>query len=181
MKWVPLPSLLAACALCLSASSQTSSTSAKKPATKPVTTKPASAKGGAHTLSASASKTHKAARGRARSKRTPAPTYQLHPDPERYQQIQQALADRGYFKGQVNGEWGDDSVDAMKRFQTDQKLEPDGKVNSLSLIGLGLGAKHDAAAAAPAGLSHPAADSTQPAPAEPSQLRPPTETAPPPK
>jgi peptidoglycan hydrolase-like protein with peptidoglycan-binding domain len=67
----------------------------------------------------------------------------LHPDPERYQEIQKALAERGYFKGQVNGQWGDDSVDALKRFQADRKLPDDGKINSLSLIGLGLGPKHE--------------------------------------
>ncbi len=80
----------------------------------------------------------------------PAPSYQLHPDPERYQQIQQALADKGYFKGAVNGQWGDDSVDALKRFQADQKLDSDGHLNALTLIGLGLGPKHsgDVASAA---------------------------------
>ncbi len=83
----------------------------------------------------------------------PAPTYQLHPDPERYQQIQQALTDRGYFKGQANGVWGDDSADALKRFQTDQKMEPDGKINALSLTGLGLGPRHDGTTASTVPLS----------------------------
>lgn len=78
-----------------------------------------------------------------RSARKSGPSYQLHPDPERYQEIQKALADRGYFKGEVNGQWGDDSIDALKRFQTDQKLPNDGKINSLSLTGLGLGPKHN--------------------------------------
>jgi hypothetical protein len=99
-----------------------------------------------------------AARGR-RARPKPAPTYQLHPDPERYQQIQQALADRGYFKGQVNGEWNDDSVDALKRFQTDQKIDNDGKINALSLIGLGLGPKHDGSTGHNAPLPAPAPDS----------------------
>ena len=83
----------------------------------------------------------------------PAPSYQLHPDPERYTQIQQALADRGYFKGQVNGEWNDDSVDALKRFQADQKLESDGKINALTLTGLGLGPRHDGSTASSVPLS----------------------------
>ena len=61
------------------------------------------------------------------------------PTPERYQEIQQALAARGYYKGPVNGTWGSDSVDALKRFQHDQNLTEDGKVGSLSLIALGLG------------------------------------------
>ena len=80
----------------------------------------------------------------------PRPSYQLHPDPERYQQIQQALADRGYFKGQVNGQWGDDSVDALKRFQTDQKLPDDGKISAPALIGLGLGPTHNGSPVTPA-------------------------------
>jgi len=78
----------------------------------------------------------------------PAPSYQLHPDPERYQTIQKALADRGYFKGDPNGTWGDDSSDAMRRFQTDQKIDNDGKIDALSLISLGLGPKHDGTTAA---------------------------------
>lgn len=70
-------------------------------------------------------------------------SYQTHPEPARYQEIQKALADRGYFKGEANGDWSGDSVDALKRFQTDQKLDPDGKINAHTLIGLGLGPKHD--------------------------------------
>ena len=96
------------------------------------------------------------------SRSAPAPSYQLHPDQERYQQIQQALTDKGYFKGEVNGQWGDDSVDALKRFQADQKLDDDGHINSLTLIGLGLGPKHDHAVsvAAPANATAPAASSS---------------------
>jgi len=73
----------------------------------------------------------------------PEPTFQLHPDPDRYQQIQQALADKGYFKGEVNGTWNDDSMDALRRFQADQKLPDDGKISAPTLIGLGLGPKRD--------------------------------------
>jgi len=94
----------------------------------------------------------------------PAPSYQLHPDPERYQQIQQALADRGYFKGQVNGQWGDDSVDALKRFQTDQKLDNDGHLNALTLTGLGLGPKHDRDVSAPSAVAPPSTVPSSPAP-----------------
>jgi hypothetical protein len=72
-------------------------------------------------------------------------TAQQHPTSERYKEIQQALADKGYFSGTVDGSWGQDSVDAMKRFQHDQNLTEDGKIGSLSLIALGLGPKHDAA------------------------------------
>jgi hypothetical protein len=82
-------------------------------------------------------------RGRYARYRAPAPSYQLHPSPDRYKEIQQALADRGYFKGTVDGEWGSDSVDALKRFQLEHNAGDDGKVNSLSLIQLGLGPDRD--------------------------------------
>lgn len=138
---------------------------AKPKQNKTAQTKPGPAKG----VTAKASSRNAARKRYARRK--PAPSYQQHPDPERYQQIQQALADRGYFKGEVNGQWGDDSVDALKRFQADQKLDNDGKINALTLIGLGLGPKHEASAAA---VSAPPSAT---APAAPVSL--PPESAPP--
>ena len=63
------------------------------------------------------------------------------PTPDRYREIQQALSDKGYYKGEVNGQWGPEASDALKRFQAEQNLESDGKLNSLSLIALGLGPK----------------------------------------
>ncbi len=66
---------------------------------------------------------------------------QQQPTPERYMEIQQALADRGYFNGAVDGTWGPDSVEALKRFQREQNLTDDGKLGSLALIALGLGPK----------------------------------------
>lgn len=68
-------------------------------------------------------------------------SYQAAPSPERYKEIQQALAARGYYKGEVNGQWGTESVDALRQFQKDQNLEADGKLGSLSLIAMGLGPK----------------------------------------
>ena len=81
------------------------------------------------------------------AKRAPRPSYQLHPDQNRYQEIQKALASRGYYKGETNGLWDSDSVNALKRFQVDQKREPDGKIDARSLIDLGLGPKHDGSSA----------------------------------
>lgn len=71
------------------------------------------------------------------------------PTLDRYKEIQQALADKGYYRGSVNGTWGQDSVDALKKFQQDQNLNAGGKLDALSLIALGLGPKRDVAAAAP--------------------------------
>jgi peptidoglycan hydrolase-like protein with peptidoglycan-binding domain len=98
------------------------------------------------TTHSTAKKTTSRATGKRRysARRKPAgPAYQTHPTADRYKEIQQSLADKGYFKGEVNGTWGDDSTDALKRFQSDHKLADDGKINSLSLIELGLGPKHD--------------------------------------
>jgi peptidoglycan hydrolase-like protein with peptidoglycan-binding domain len=74
---------------------------------------------------------------------------QLAPTKERYQQIQQALASKGYFSGEPNGVWGQDSMEALKRFQAEQNLTPDGKLTSLSLIALGLGPKRLSAQSPP--------------------------------
>ena len=69
---------------------------------------------------------------------------QREPDTERYKEIQQSLADKGYFSGPVNGTWTADSVEALKRFQRDENIGDDGKLGSLSLIALGLGPKRGA-------------------------------------
>ena len=85
--------------------------------------------------------TNAAAHRKGKSARRPSRSYQQAPTPERYKEIQQALASKGYLQGESTGEWGPDSVDALKHFQTDQSLAPDGKISSLSLIALGLGPK----------------------------------------
>ena len=114
--------------------------------------------------------TVRAAHGHARrraARTPPAPSFQLHPDGERYTQIQQALADRGYYKGQANGVWNDESTDALKRFQADQKLEADGKINALTLTGLGLGPRHDGSSASTVPLSAAAGSTEMPDPGAP--------------
>lgn len=94
-----------------------------------------------------------------------APHYaQQQPGPERYREIQQALADKGYFRGPVDGTWGPDSMDALKRFQTDQNVDADGKISALSLIALGLGPRRDAAASRPVPPAASTSNSTELAP-----------------
>jgi hypothetical protein len=120
-----------------------SSTKRSKTAARKTATTTRSRTGTARRASGVSSK-----RGRyvAARRRPAGPTYQTHPTPERYKEIQQALADQGYYKGEVNGEWNDDSVAALKKFQADHKLYDDGKISSLSLIQLGLGPKHNGSA-----------------------------------
>ena len=78
----------------------------------------------------------------------PAPAArQMSPTANRYREIQTALAAKGYLSSeQASGQWNDASADALKRFQADQNLDPTGKINSISLIALGLGPKHDGGA-----------------------------------
>ena len=78
---------------------------------------------------------------RAAATQTAAAPRQSAPSQERYREIQQALAERGYYDGSVDGVWNNSSVEALRRFQADQNLEPDGKLGALSLIALGLGPK----------------------------------------
>jgi peptidoglycan hydrolase-like protein with peptidoglycan-binding domain len=95
----------------------------------------------------------KTTKGKKTVRRASAPR-QLAPTKERYQQIQQALASKGYYSGEPNGVWGQDSMEALKRFQAEQNLTPDGKLTSLSLIALGLGPKR-LSAQSPAQPPHP--------------------------
>lgn len=81
-------------------------------------------------------------------------TRQSAPTPDRYREIQSALAQRGYLKKDASGVWDADSADALRRFQQDQSLDATGKLDSLSLIALGLGPKHNAPAPAPSAPPH---------------------------
>jgi len=123
-------------------------TTAKKSTGKASKSAPRAASGKQSTAT-KPSATKQASSKKTSGKRVPAKTAassyrrstQREPDPERYKEIQQSLADKGYFSGPVNGAWNSDSVDALKRFQRDQKIGDDGKLGSLSLIALGLGPK----------------------------------------
>ncbi len=124
-------------------------------AAPPAKKNPAPAKGTAK--SAGTSKSSSAARKTAAKKKPagsqgtqpPRRATQTAPSADRYKQIQQALAEKGYFSAETNGQWGPESIEALKRFQQDQHLEPTGKINSLSLIALGLGPEHSRPAAKP--------------------------------
>ncbi len=153
---------------------QTGASKASKSASKPSSTHKAPAKSGskaarthtkppagAHSKAASAKGGKATAkRGKKGSSKAAWRSRQLAPTPDRYKDIQSALATRGYLKQEPNGVWDAPSADALRRFQQDQNLEPSGKLNSLSLIALGLGAKRGApvapASAKPTVITPPA-------------------------
>lgn len=131
-------------------SSPTASSSKKASAKKTTSSKSAKS-----TASARKSPARKASSKKrvASSKKKAAPrttwrNRQSTPAPERYKEIQDALAAKGYLSAEdANGAWGPTSIAALKQFQAEQNLQPTGKINSISLIALGLGPKYDSAVA----------------------------------
>jgi len=83
--------------------------------------------------------------GKQRAAAPRRPATQQQPDEQRIREIQQALTDKG-FPVDVNGVWGAQSVEALKRFQDAQNinnLTGRGKLDSLTLIALGLGPRRE--------------------------------------
>jgi len=105
------------------------------------------------TASARSSAARRGKKGTATAGRRPATTWrnrQLAPTPDRYKEIQSALAAKGYLKPEeATGTWGASSASALKRFQADQNLDASGKLTAMSLIALGLGPKHETVMAKP--------------------------------
>ena len=63
----------------------------------------------------------------------------LHLQPERVQEIQQALIHEGYLEGDANGQWDTRTHDAMLRYQTTHGFPATGLPEAKSLMKLGLG------------------------------------------
>lgn len=86
--------------------------------------------------SSSSSKAHGTTKKTSRKKRDKG---QTAPTSERITEIQQALAKDGSYSAAPTGKWDDNTVDAMKKFQTTHALNPSGKLDALTLEKLGLG------------------------------------------
>lgn len=102
------------------------------------------------------SKTHKTSRVRAtslksprktRTRRTPRKRGQQAPTADRISEIQTALAKDGSYSGDPTGKWDSNTVDAVRKFQAAQGLNPSGKLDALTLQKLGLGSKISGVAA----------------------------------
>jgi len=150
-----LSSFAVAAALVAVSASAAQSTAKKKPAVtnsrKRTASKSAPRKSTGNANRSVAASSRAKSRTTTVARRAPVTTWrnrQTAPTSQRYQEIQAALAGRGYLsQDDVNGAWGASSVEALKRFQADQKIDGAGKLNSLSIIALGLGPKYDSAAA----------------------------------
>ena len=133
---IEILSILCAGALLFGATSATAATSKKKKST----------------FKKTISTVRRRSTGRKSTSRKPAAASwrnrQHSPTSDRYKEIQQALASKGYLQPETpTGVWDDRSVSALKKFQQDQNLAPSGKLDSLSIIALGLGPKREQASA----------------------------------
>jgi peptidoglycan hydrolase-like protein with peptidoglycan-binding domain len=63
----------------------------------------------------------------------------LHPGADRVAAIQQKLAEAGYLKEEPNGQWDDQTREAMRRYQEDNGFPATGLPEAKSLMKLGLG------------------------------------------
>ena len=120
---------------------------AKSSIIKPVSLRSAPTKSSVTTARKPVTATASAQRSSSKKPRVTPVTWrnrQTSPSADRFKQIQDALASKGYLTSEeATGEWNAASAAALKRFQAEQTLDPSGKINSISLIALGLGPKHD--------------------------------------
>lgn len=129
------------------ASAASKSSAGKSPRSAASTSGSAKGKGARGSGSRSASRGSRS-RGRAVDA---GPPRQQSPDSDRIREIQTALAGKGYAI-EPTGTWDAQSVEVLKKFQGDHNinnLTGRGKLDSLTLIELGLGPKNESTAALP--------------------------------
>jgi hypothetical protein len=135
------------------AKSTSKKSAGKRSAAKTETAPEASKTGTASKTGGTKKKT--ASKGGKKAAAAPKTTWrnrQLAPSSDRYKEIQDALVVKGFLTAEAaTGQWGPNSADALKKFQAAQNIQSNGKINSLSLIALGLGPKRETPAAKPAG------------------------------
>lgn len=138
----------------------TSKTGSKTTTSHPSTTKAGSKTTASHPATTKAGSKTTASRRGKKGPPVKSVTWrnrQVAPTPQRYKEIQDALAAKGYLNPEdASGTWNQASMDALKKFQAGQNLDSTGKINSLSLIALGLGPRRETAAPKPAAEIPPA-------------------------
>ena len=99
------------------------------------------------TKSNAAAATHKSGTKRPsshkRSKKKATARGQQKIDPQRAQEIQEALIREHYLSGEAAGTWNQASEDAMRRYQADHGWQSKTVPDARALISLGLGPSHD--------------------------------------
>src|SRR5271163_2224664 len=129
----------AGCALalvCVWASPAALAQASDSAATATAGTHPASSTA-AHKGSGKSSSSHK------RGKRKATARGQQKIDPQRAQEIQDALIREHYLSGDAAGTWNQSSEEAMRRYQADHGWQSKTVPDARALISLGLGPSHD--------------------------------------
>lgn len=97
----------------------------------------------AQTQTSSKPKTTTSSKARGTTKKTSSRNKknrgQMAPTSDRITEIQQALAKDGSYSAAPTGKWDDNTVEAMRKFQTTHALNPSGKLDARTLERLGLG------------------------------------------
>ena len=115
-----------------------SSSSKKKASTRPRSTSTKSAKSSTHSRRKSTVRSTKGRRrGLPRSSR--ARLAALHLEPQRVEEIQEALIREGLLQGPATGTWDDSTREAMRRYQENNGFSTTGLPDAKSLMKLGLG------------------------------------------
>jgi peptidoglycan hydrolase-like protein with peptidoglycan-binding domain len=91
---------------------------------------------GASPTTSAAAKKKKAA---AKSKKKAKVKGQTAPAPDRIREIQTALQKDGSYEGEPSGKWDPATMDAMRKYQDKNGLNPTGKIDAPTLNKLGLG------------------------------------------
>ena len=89
------------------------------------------------------------------------------PEPERVQEIQQALVQAGYLNAEPNGRWDDQTREAMRRYQADHGFATTGLPEAKSLMKLGLGPHPLPADVDPSSAATPSAGAASQPPSSP--------------
>jgi len=77
----------------------------------------------------------------SKSKRSAKTKGQTVPTSDRIREIQSALQKDGSYAGEPSGKWDATSVEAMKKYQDKNGLNPSGKIDAVTLNKLGLGSE----------------------------------------
>jgi peptidoglycan hydrolase-like protein with peptidoglycan-binding domain len=113
---------------------------------------------------AQTTKKKKAAPSKSRRRRVARARGQKAPTADRIKEIQTALQREGSYEGSPNGKWDAATIDAMKKYQDKNGLNPTGKIDALTLQKLGLGSETAGKGAPVAGAMpspNPAANTSQ--------------------
>ena len=121
--------------------------------------RPASAQASSSSTKNSSSTTKKkkaAASAKSKSKKSSRVKAQAAPTPDRIKEIQTALQKDGSYDGEPTGKWDAATMDAMRKYQDKNGMNPTGKIDAVTLNKLGLGSE-----TAGKGAPVPAASATQ--------------------